>query len=273
MTSLDGKTVVVTGASAGVGAAGARRLSELGATVAVVGRSPEKTAAVAEEIGAESYTVDFGRLADVRALAEMLLDRYPVIDILANNAGGLTTDRTITEDGHEWMFQVNYLAPFLLTNLLLGRLGKSEDARVISTSSAAHRFGKIDLDDLSNTGGRFGVQRSYAASKLGNVLFTLELARRDTAVTASAFHPGPIRSDFFRGGGLLSAAVGSPLSKLVMITPERGAAPLVHLATTPDDVNGAYFDKMKRVKPKGRQVSDREFARALWDRTADVVGL
>ena len=275
---LDGRTAVVTGASAGVGAAAARQLAELGATVAVVGRSPEKTAAVAEKIGADWYTVDYSRLDEVHKLAATLSEKYPTIDILANNAGGQFLQRAASKDGHELTFQVNYLAPFLLTHLLMGSLTAAADARVISTSSGAYSFaGRMDLDDLSNTGRRFSSVRFYAASKLGNILFTRELARRaqGTSVTASAFHPGAVASDIFRDGGWMGALMESPLGRRLQISPDQGAAPLVHLATVADaqSVNGAYFNRMKRAEVKGRAFSDPDFGRRLWDRTAELAGV
>src|SRR5262249_22433857 len=153
--------------------------------------------AVAGSIGADPYTVDFGRLADVRRLAKDLTDRYPRIDILANNAGCRVPRRTTSEDGHEMTFQVNHLAPFLLTNLLLDRLTEADDPRVIFTASDAHRFGRIDLDDLNAGKTRYNSLRRYAMSKLGNVLTTAELARRGQVMAAS-FHPGLVASDFFR---------------------------------------------------------------------------
>src|SRR3981081_1240168 len=140
-----GRTVVVTGARARSGAAAARQAADLGATVAVVGRSAQKTAAVADAIGAEAHLVDYSRLDDVRRLADELLARYPCIDVLANNAGGVFSGRNTTADGHEMTFQVNHLAPFLLTNLLLDRLTKTpEGARVINTASVAYRRGRPD---------------------------------------------------------------------------------------------------------------------------------
>ena len=152
---LHGKTVVITGASSGIGAEAARRLAELGATVAVAGRSPEKTAAVAQRIGGQAHLADFGRLDDVRRLAADLLAAYERIDILANNAGTISTHRTTSADGHEMTFQVNYLAPFLLTNLLLARLAAAPaGARVINTGSNVYRRARLDLDDLDGAGSR-----------------------------------------------------------------------------------------------------------------------
>jgi NAD(P)-dependent dehydrogenase (short-subunit alcohol dehydrogenase family) len=271
------KTVIITGASAGIGAAAAKKFTSLGATVAVVGRSKEKTAAVASSIGAEPYTVDFSSLDDIRRLAQQLRDSYPVIDVLAHNAGLIATSPTLSEDGHELVFQVNYLAPFLLTALLRDRLEASADARVISTASAAHTYGTIDLSRLSQAPDRFRTMRVYGAWKLGNILFTQELARRSTgtSVTASSFHPGPVASDFFRDNKVIAAIGRSPLGKAVLFSPSKGAEPMLHLATVPDpqSVNGAYFDKLRRREPRNPQAKNADFARQLWDRTADLLGV
>ncbi|MFU8851532.1 SDR family NAD(P)-dependent oxidoreductase [Micromonospora sp. SL1-18] len=273
---MEGKTVVITGASAGIGAEAARRLAGLGATVAVVGRSPEKTAAVAREIGAEPLVADFARLADVRALADTLLDRYPRIDVLAHNAGVVLSKRIRTEDGHDLMFQVNYLAPFLLTNLLLQRLTTVGPARVISTSSKGHRFGNVDLDDLEGARKRSGMLR-YGTTKLQNILFTRELARRTqgTGLTATAFHPGVVATtEINRDTPLIAALVRYRLLG-GLVTLEQGAAPLVHLATMPDPetVNGDYYHGLKPNGPVHRQVKDDQLATRLWERTADLLGV
>jgi NAD(P)-dependent dehydrogenase (short-subunit alcohol dehydrogenase family) len=206
---LRGQTVVVTGSSSGIGAAAARRFRQLGATVAVVGRSPERTAAVAAEIGAESHLVDFSCLDDVRRLAVELLARYPRIDVLANNAGGLFFSRQTTADGHEMTFQVNYLAPFLLTNLLLDRLAEApHGARVINTVSMFYRWGRLNLDDVDDTRRRYSNQKAYYAAKLATVMFTLELSRRmaGTTVAASAFHPGIVATDVYRDNSFVGCS-------------------------------------------------------------------
>ena len=275
---LKGRTVVVTGASSGIGAAAARRFAERGATVAVVGRSPERTAAVAEAIGGQAHLADYSRLDDVRRLAGELLDRYARIDVLANNAGGVFTSRKTTADGHEMTFQVNYLAPFLLTNLLLDRLAEApEGARVVNTTSMAYRFGRLDLDDLDRTHRRYGGQRAYGPSKLAIVVFTRELARRTrgSGVTTSAFHPGFITTDIGRDGRTSSLLMNSPLSKAVMSSPDKGAEPLLHLATHPDAqaINGQYFHKLKPEAPKNKQATDPDLARRLWERSARLTGL
>lgn len=275
---MRGRTVVVTGASAGIGAAAARQFAGLGATVAVVGRSAEKTAAVAEAIGAEAHLVDYSRLDDVRRLADELLAHYPRIDVLANNAGGVFSDRNTSADGHEMTFQVNHLAPFLLTNLLLDRLTTApEGARVINTASMAYRRGRLDLDDLDRARGRYSGSGAYGATKLANVLFTRELARRmqGTGVATSAFHPGTVASDIGREGGFYRLLFGSRLSKSLLSTPAQGAAPLVHLATTVDThtVNGQYFHRFKPEEPKNQQAVDPRLAQQLWERSAQLTGV
>ncbi|MFI5611035.1 SDR family NAD(P)-dependent oxidoreductase [Amycolatopsis sp. NPDC051903] len=187
------RTVVITGASSGIGAAAARRFAALGDRVAVVGRSPEKTAAVADGVG-EPFTADFAQLDDVRALAEALRSRYPKIDVLAHNAGGQFRERTTTVDGHELTMQVNHFAPFLLTHLLAESL---DGARVVVTSSRAHGYGRLDLTDLDGARTRYNSLRRYATTKLANLLFARELARR-LPVSAASFHPGTVAGDFFR---------------------------------------------------------------------------
>ncbi|PRY31679.1 SDR family NAD(P)-dependent oxidoreductase [Umezawaea tangerina] len=274
---MGGRTVVVTGASAGIGAAAARRFTDLGARVVVVGRSPGKTAAVATDVGAEAHTVDYASLADVRDLARVLAERHPVIDVLANNAGGQVRPRTVTRDGFEAIFQVNYLAPVLLTRLLLDRLAAAPDGRVITTSSSSNAVGWVDLDDLDGVHRRHSALRAYGSAKLAMILFTRELARRaaGTTVTACAFHPGIVASDMFRDGDLISVVMRSPLHRLVSVTPDRGADPLVHLATVADPLpfNGAYLHRMNRREPLGRKACDARLARELWCRTGELLGL
>jgi NAD(P)-dependent dehydrogenase (short-subunit alcohol dehydrogenase family) len=275
---LRGATVVVTGASSGIGAAAARGFSAQGATVAVVGRSPERTAAVAASVGGRPHTADFGRLDDVRRLAAELLDAYARIDVLANNAGGAFTRRATSADGHEMTFQVNHLAPFLLTNLLVDRLTAApRGARVINTSSAVYRAARLDLDDLDCRRGRWGLRRAYPASKLATILFTRELARRtaDTAVTAAAFHPGLVATELGRESGVFGPLMRGRLARAVLATPEKGAEPLLYLATLPDPraLNGGYFNRLTREEPKNEQARDADLARSLWERSAELTGL
>jgi NAD(P)-dependent dehydrogenase (short-subunit alcohol dehydrogenase family) len=277
---LRGKTVVITGASAGIGAAAAHRFSELGATVAVVGRSQEKTAAVAAEVGGRAHLADYGSLDDVRRLAAELLATYERIDILANNAGAMFASHKTSADGHEMNFQVNHLAPFLLTNLLLERVAASQDARVVNTGSMQYRKAHLDLDDLDSTRVRYSNLKIYGASKLATILFTQELARRmqGTGVTTSVFHPGAIPTDVTRDNAWQRTLLKSPLGgaiKAVLPTPEQGAEPLLHLATVadPHTVNGAYFHRLTREEPKNEQARDPHLARQLWERSAELTGL
>lgn len=264
---------MITGASSGIGAEAARRLAELGATVAVVGRSPEKTAAVADRIGGQAHVADYGRLDDVRRLAADLLAAYERIDVLANNAGAIFTSRAISADGHEMTFQVNYLAPFLLTNLMLDRLAAAPDgARVINTGSNVYRHARLDLDNFDGA----PIRRAYPASKLATLLFTRELARRtrDAGLTAVAFHPGVVATDLGRGSpvfGLMNSWAG----RIVLSSPGRGAGPLLNLATAASlqAVNGTYFNRLKPEEPPRGQARDPGLARELWERSARLTGL
>ncbi len=260
-----------------MGAAAALALHSRGATVVPVGRSEQKTALVATQLGVEPLTADFARLGDVRRLADQLLERCDRIDVLANNAGGTFSQRVETVDGHELTFQVNHLAPFLLTSLLHKRLASTEGARVLMTSSVGNNVGHVKLDDLDSRHGRYIGLRVYGTTKLENILMTREIARRwsDERITAAAFHPGAVASDFGRDSGPLGLIYRSPLTKLVLISPERGAQPLVSLATRHDveEINGVYFQRFEPDARTAKQADDTELARSLWTRSADMVGL
>ncbi len=272
------KTIVITGASDGIGAAAARVLAAAGHRVAVVGRSPEKTEKVARELAADHFVADFTSLADVRRLAAELDETYPRIDVLANNAGGILGDRTKTVDGFERTVQVNHLAPFLLTGLLLDKLLASR-ATVIQTSSAGARlFGRLDVDDLDHDHD-FTPHRAYGTAKLENILFTTELHRRfhDQGLSSAAFHPGGVATNF----GAESTSFFRPLyqsriGKMVLATPERGAAQLVRFAQTEPDVDwqsGAYYEGGRVARRVNPQARDADLARRLWDRSAELVGV
>jgi NAD(P)-dependent dehydrogenase (short-subunit alcohol dehydrogenase family) len=273
------RIVVVTGASDGIGAAAARMLAHQGDNVVLVGRSPARTRAVAAEIGAEYHIADFTHLDQVRGLAAELQDRYPRIDVLINNAGLIAgARRAQSTDGHELTFQVNHLAPFLLTMLLRQRL-VSARGRVITTSSraGAARVARVVVDDLDMTDG-YSAARAYRASKLANVLFTRELARRwgPLGVAAAAVHPGMVRSSFGRSGSAAVRLVAfySPL-RLVMRSPERGADTLVWLsASVPgaDWQSGGYFANRKPAAANPA-ADDPRLARELWERSALLCGL
>ncbi|GIG68430.1 NAD(P)-dependent dehydrogenase (short-subunit alcohol dehydrogenase family) [Phytomonospora endophytica] len=270
------KTIVITGASDGIGAAAARRLHRDGHRVVVVGRSPEKTAAVATELGTDAHLADFARLDDVRALATALDEAYPRIDVLANNAGGIFGDPTKTVDGHEKTFQVNHLAPFLLTNLLLDKLIAAR-ATVLQTSSVAARaFGRLDLDDLEHDRD-FTPERAYGTAKLANILFTRELHRRfgEQGLAAAAFHPGVVATGFAsESTSPMRHFYRSPIGRAFMTGSERGADQLVWLAeSTPgtDWTPGAYYEKRRPAKRVNPQALDDALATALWDRSAALL--
>ncbi|KAD3633021.1 SDR family NAD(P)-dependent oxidoreductase [Arthrobacter yangruifuii] len=270
------KTIVITGASDGIGAAAARQLTENGHHVVVVGRSPEKTAAVAKDTGGQYFLADFADLGSVRTLASELLQRYPRIDVLANNAGAIFgNERRQTGDGHEMTFQVNYLAPFLLTQLLTDRLIESKGT-VINTSSLANRlFGNVDLDDLENENG-YNPSKAYGNAKLEQILFTEEFDRRyrSHGATSTAFHPGVIGSSFSSAeGSAMRAVYQSPLLRRLLPTPEKGARTLVYLAEgTPgtDYPTGKYFVRSKVARPN-KQAGDAALALGLWNRSVALL--
>ena len=269
------KTIVITGASDGIGAAAARELAAGGHEVVVVGRDPDRTRAVAEELDAEHHVADFTRLDDVRALAAALADRHRRIDVLANNAGGFNDRRYVTVDGHERTFQVNHLAPFLLTTLLIDTLIGSV-ASVITTSSIAARRAQVDLEDLDARHGYYA-HRAYGASKLENVLFTRELHRRyhRRGIASATFHPGGVATSFATDADhLWGRFYRSGLGRRVMISPEQGADTLVWLAegTAGEDwVSGQYWVK-RRIARTNPLADDRDLARGLWEASAGMVG-
>ncbi|MEZ3156646.1 SDR family NAD(P)-dependent oxidoreductase [Microbacterium sp. BWR-S6Y] len=271
------RTIVITGASDGIGAASAKQLAQLGEEVVVVGRNPEKTARVARSLGADSFVADFSDLAQVRELAASLLEKYPRIDVLANNAGGVFGERTLTTDGYETTFQVNHLAPFLLTNLLLERLLQSQ-ASVIQTSSAAAKlFPRFDIDDLQGAR-RYSSTAAYGNAKLANVLFTKELHRRfgEFGLSAVAFHPGVIASNFGASSdGPWKFLYGGPLAKNLMTSTSVGGARLTWLALGKPGIDwepGGFYANNKPAKTN-RLADDPVVATQLWERSALLVGL
>ncbi|MTB87225.1 SDR family NAD(P)-dependent oxidoreductase [Aeromicrobium senzhongii] len=273
---MEQKTIVITGASDGVGAAAAQALSDHGHRVAIVGRDPDKTRTVAEELGVPFHLADYADLAQVRRLGAELAEAYPRIDVLANNAGALTDHRTMTVDGFEKTFQVNHLAGFLLTQLLLPQLIESRATVIQTASIAARLFSDFDIDDLQNTR-HDGGQRAYGNTKLENILFTRELDRRhrDQGISAAAFHPGLVGSNFAHGTkSPLNFVYHTPMvSKLFTISPERGAEQLVWLATsTPgtDWERGQYYEKKKPAK-SAPEAHDGELGRRLWDESMRMV--
>ncbi|GAA4657232.1 SDR family NAD(P)-dependent oxidoreductase [Arthrobacter cryoconiti] len=268
------RTVVITGASNGIGAAAAKMLAEPGDTLVVVGRSPKRTQAIAKELEADFFITDFAELKQVRELAANLLDRYPHIDVLANNAGGVMNKREVTVDGHEKTFQINHLAPFLLTTLMIDRLTANRSI-VINTSSAANKvMARFNIDDLESQQD-YSAARAYGNAKLENILFTRELQRRygDHGVTAVAFHPGIVATGFAAESTNLMKALYSGVARRLLLSSEQGADTLVWLATTTpgtDWIPGEYYSKRKVAKAS-KLAYDPELARQLWDRSAAMV--
>lgn len=268
------KTALITGASDGIGEQAARILAGKGWQVAIIGRNPEKTRKVAQELGALYYIADFSRLSEVRTLAAQLLRDFARIDLLANNAGGIFSKQPLTGDGYEITFQVNHLAHFLLTQLLLERLTVS-NAMVINTSSAAHRFPGRGFDPADVVRPkRYSQYRAYGSAKLANILFTRELNRRygSQGLSAAAFHPGIVATSFAKNiRSPMRLAYHTALSRLLgMKSPEEGAATLVWLAEGlpgKDWQPGGYFVDSRTANPSKR-AQDDELAGKLWDMSA-----
>jgi retinol dehydrogenase 12 len=239
-----------------------------------VGRDARRTASVARRIGAEPIQADLSSLAEVRRLAANLLDRHERIDVLVNNAGLVAGRRTVTHDGLELTMAVNHFAPFLLTNLLLDRLGASAPARVVTTASDAHRGGLVDIDDL-NGERRWSAWSAYGTSKLATILFTRALARRldGTGVVANALHPGVIRTGLARGAPL-PIRLGWRAASVFFGSPRKGSKTLVYLASSPEaaEVSGGYFVDSRPATPS-LQAQDDGLAEELWERSAELVGL
>jgi NAD(P)-dependent dehydrogenase (short-subunit alcohol dehydrogenase family) len=271
------RTIVITGASDGIGAAAARQLHAAGEEVVVVGRDPGKTAAIAKELSVASYVADYADLAQVRALAADLRAHHPRIDVLANNAGGVFGDRAATVDGYEITFQVNHLAGFLLTNLLMDRLIESEAAVIQTSSLAAKRFSRFDIDDLQGER-RYSASRAYGNAKLANILFTKELDRRfgDQGISAVAFHPGAVATSFAAASsGAWRFLYTNPLAKRLLVSADTGGAHLTWLALGVPHGSwqpGEYYanDRIARTSPVA---DDAATAARLWDESAVMVGL
>jgi NAD(P)-dependent dehydrogenase (short-subunit alcohol dehydrogenase family) len=271
-------TIVITGASDGIGAAAARILRGGDGRLILVGRSPEKTAAVAAEVGAEHFVADYAHLDQVRALADALLAATDRIDVLANNAGGMFSGPTRTEDGFERTFQINVLAPVLLTNLLRKRLVASQAAVVNTASIAARLFGRLDLDDIQ-TWDAFTPNRAYGNAKLGNILFTRGLHEhlRGRGITTVAFHPGNVATSFASDTtSYLRWLYHTALRRFFLILPERGGANLAHfIQGRPgvDWISGEYYDDHYRPGRTAREGRDLEVVRQYWDRLAELLDL
>jgi NAD(P)-dependent dehydrogenase (short-subunit alcohol dehydrogenase family) len=280
---MQGRVVIVTGANSGIGLETAAGLTEMGAKVIVTTRDPNKSKTTVEEIrsrhpsaSVEAMELDLARLDDVRRFARDFAGRGEPLHVLVNNAGLITDRRSTTVDGYETQFHVNHLGPFLLTNLLLDKLKSSAPARVVNVASAAHRGGRINFDDLHSERS-YRAMGVYSMTKLCNILFTRELARRleGSGVSANALHPGTVRTNFTGGGdvkGLL--AVGFKLISPFILSPAKGARTSIYLASSPDveGRSGEYFVRCRAQRPS-RAAQDDDDARRLWEASARLVGL
>ncbi len=268
--------VVLTGATRGIGRAAAIELARQGVELSLVGREADRVRETAEEAASagqsgaiHQHVADLSLMSEVRRLADDLRQRHDRIDVLANNAGALFASRRETSEGFERTFALNHLAPFLLTNLLRDRLS---DGRVLTTTSDAHGSGRLDLDDLQSERS-YQAMRVYGTTKLCNILFTRELARRAPELHANCFHPGTVRTGFAKnenGIWKVLTTLGGPFFR----SPERGARSLVWLATSPQaaELNGEYVVDEK-VKSPTAQAQDDSLAGELWERSAQLVGL
>ena len=277
-----GKTILITGASSGIGLHAAIDLARRGARVAMVGRDPDRSEAAAREVKSRSgaadvslFICDFASQSAIRQLAETFRARHDRLDVLVNNAGGVSRTRTTTGDGIETTFAVNHLAGFLLTNLLLDLVVRSAPARVVTVSSVGHRQGTLDFGDLQFAHG-YSLMRAYSRSKLANVLFSNELARRlaGTSVTSNSLHPGSVDTRIWSGAPVWAKPFIQILFRPFFISAEQGGSYIVMLVTRPElsTVTGQYFEKDQLSVPSPF-ARDEALARRLWDVSASMVGL
>jgi len=279
--SLAGKVCLVTGATSGIGKVTALELARRGAVVVLVGRSEARSQATVSQIRQQTAnpSVDF-LLADlssqqeIRRLVREFESRYSRLDVLVNNAGAIMLSRRESVDGIEMTFALNHLAYFLLTNLLLDRLKSSAPARIVNVASNSHERAKLDFDDLQNRKRYWGF-RAYAWSKLENILFSYELARRmeGTGVTVNALHPGLVGTNFLANNGALGRFLKMRVA-IKGISPERGARTTIYLAASPEveTVSGRYFFKQREV-PSSSASYDEDAALRLWQLSAELTGL
>ena len=277
---MQGKAIVVTGATSGIGEVAALELARAGARIVFVARDAGraeatlgKLEAAAPGIGHRAHLADLSSMADTRRVGNAIAVAEPRIDALINNAGAMFSDRLVTSEGLERTFALNHMSYFLLAAALREKLAASGLARIVSTASDAHRGASLDFDDLQGSKGYSG-WKAYGSSKLANILFTRELARRlgGTGVTANCLHPGFVATRFGdSAGGWTSRLI--PWAKMFAISPERGADTIVYLASSPEvqGVTGEYFVKRKVERPSAA-ARDDEAARRLWEASETLAG-
>jgi NAD(P)-dependent dehydrogenase (short-subunit alcohol dehydrogenase family) len=282
-TTLQGKTILITGATSGIGREAAVELAREGGRIVMVGRDPARTEAAVADVKARSGSAevshllcDFSSQASIRVLARDVLGRLDRLDVLVNNAGGVNKTRRLTVDGIEMTFAVNHLGYFLLTNLLLDLLKRSAPARVVTVASIGHRRGTLDFADLGFERGGYAIMRAYMRSKLANVLFANELARRlaGTGVTSNSLHPGSVATNIWSGAPLWAKPLIAILHRPFFISAKEGGETIVQLAASPDleGVTGKYFEKKVAVEP-APLARDEALAKRLWEVSAEMVGL
>ncbi len=262
---MSGKTVLVTGATGGIGLETARALARMGAAVVIGARDPVRGQAVVDGINreggrAELLEIDMASFASVRRAAERFLGSHPRLDVLVNNAGVAVREWRLTADGRELTWQTNFLGHFLSTRLLLPALKSAPKPCVVNVSSEAHRSGRMDWDNLELEQGYRGY-RAYANTKLAQILFTRELARREPGIAVNAVHPGAIATGIWRSAPKFAQWILG----LVLPPPGKGARPVVRLASSPDldGVSGRYFNKFREAAPAAAATSEADAAR-LW---------
>jgi retinol dehydrogenase 12 len=275
------KTVLITGGNSGIGRSTVEELAARGYQVVFIARNKDRADEVKSEVSTSTKNenvdyilTDLTSKKQVRECAMTFKKRYPRLDVLINNAGVFLPERRITEDGMEESFQINHLSHFMLTDLLLDELKKSDDPRIINVSSAAHAMGIFDPDNLQGEK-KYGSFPTYCNTKLYNILYTLELAERvkDSGITVNTLHPGVVGTNFaheFNGAfGFLYK-----LGKMIMLTPEKGSVTSVYLATSDEvkGVTGKYFVKCKPAKPRNKQLTDKN-RKALWQKSLELADM
>ncbi len=283
---MNGKRVLITGATNGIGKQTALELATMGADLVIVGRNEAKTRRVQNELqalnggGEIDYLIaDLSSMAEIRRIAAEFRARHDRLDVLLNNAGAAFSEFQLSADGYEMSFALNHISYYLLTHLLLDVLIETSqeqgEARIINVSSSAHRGATVRLENLRDKSG-FNFMNSYGASKLMNVQFTYELARRlaDTTVTVNAVHPGLVDTGFGHETGWLYSTICKILQKLFADSPEKGAETLVYLAASPDvsGISGKYWNA-KQQKRSSKSSYDREQQQRLWEYSAEVTGV